>query len=166
MPRAEGSGHEAALTGGRRAEFSAERRKLGERIKLAREKAGLTQAQLAKKLGVTASAVGQREIGLGFPATERLGALAGFLGVSLDWPLDKPDQAGTPEVADVTMTDDLQLLEEARRLGVDLPQVVAEARQRRGLDETRAAPADANAVPARNDLGSDGEAPDLMRCPA
>jgi len=157
MPRTESRGHEAALTGGRRSEFSAERRKLAERIKLARGKAGLTQAQLAKKLGVTASAVGQREIGLGFPATERLATLADLLGVSLDWLLRKPPQAGKPEAAGPATADDLQLLEQARRLGVDLPQVVAEARQRRWLDENREALTDANAFLARYGLWSAGK---------
>jgi transcriptional regulator with XRE-family HTH domain len=157
MPRAERTAPEAAPTSGRRSEFSIERRKLGERIKLAREKMGLTQAQLAKKLGVSPGAVGQWEIERGVPATERLGALADFLGVSLDWLLGQPPRGGGTEAAGATKEDDLQLLEEARRLGVDLSQVVAEARQRRWLDENRQALTDANAFLARYGLWSDGK---------
>jgi transcriptional regulator with XRE-family HTH domain len=152
MPRTERSGHEAALTESRRSEFSTERRKLGERIKLAREKVGLTQAQLPKKLGVSQGDFGQWEIDLGVPATERLGTLAGWLDVSLDWLLGKPPKAGGPEAASAAMVDDLQLLEEARRLGADLPRVAAEARQRRWLDKNRHALTDANAFLGRYGL--------------
>jgi transcriptional regulator with XRE-family HTH domain len=131
MPRAESSGQEAALTGSWRSQFAAERRELGERIKSARGKVGLTQARLAKELGISRGAVGQWEIGMGVPCTERLGTLAALLGVSLDWLLGMPRQAGRPEAAGAATEDDLQLLEEARRLGVDLPRVVAEARHQR-----------------------------------
>jgi transcriptional regulator with XRE-family HTH domain len=128
---------------------------VGERIKLARQKNGLTQKALAKKLGVTSGAVGQWEIG-GAPATERLVMVADCLGVSLDWllgrlPADKPSAVGAD------MDEDLQLLEEARRLGVDLRMVVAEARQQRWIEENREALADANAFLARHGLWSDGK---------
>src|ERR1700723_2119495 len=111
MPRAARTGPEAAPASSRRLEFSTERRDLGKRIKLAREKIGLTQAQLAKKLDVSPGAVGQWEIDLGVPATERLRALADSLGVSLDWLLGKPPQGGGTKAADATMADELQLLE-------------------------------------------------------
>jgi transcriptional regulator with XRE-family HTH domain len=130
---------------------------LGGRIKSARGKMGFTQAQLAKKLGVSAGAVGQWEIGLGAPATDRLATLAGFLGVSLDWLLGAARHADKPTATGAVTEADLQLLEEARRLGVDLAHIVAEARQRRWLDENREALTDANAFLARYGLWSDGK---------
>jgi transcriptional regulator with XRE-family HTH domain len=133
------------------------RRGLGERLKLAREKAKLTQAQLAKKLGVSQGAVGQWEIDLNLPATERLGVLADLLHVSLDWLLGADARPLGSEAASATTLDDIQLLAEARRLGVKLPLVVAEARQRRWLDENREALTDANAFLARHGLWSDGK---------
>jgi transcriptional regulator with XRE-family HTH domain len=157
MSDVEETGHEAAPTGGRRSLLPAERRQVVERIKLARGKAGLTQAQLGKKLGVTASAVAQWEIGLGLPATGRLATLADLFDVSVDWLLGKPPQAGRPEAAGPAMQDARQLLEEAGRLGLDLRQIVAEARQRRGLDENHAALTDADVFPARHGLCSDGK---------
>jgi transcriptional regulator with XRE-family HTH domain len=159
MTRADSSEHKAASTGGRRPDVRPARRRLGERIKSAREKMGLTQGQVAKILGISRGAVGQWEIGLGAPATERLGMLSGYLGVSLDWLLDNAEQAGGPGAAGAaaqgaTMEGaamagaamhDLLLLEEARQLGVNLPLIVAEARERRRLDANREAPGNGDA---------------------
>jgi post-segregation antitoxin (ccd killing protein) len=50
----------------------------------------------------------------------------------------------------------MELLNQARELGIDLKQVVAEARRQRWLEENRAAIADANAFLARCGLWSDG----------
>jgi transcriptional regulator with XRE-family HTH domain len=151
------SGHEVVPTGGTRTVEACSRRKLGERIKSARGQVGLSQAELAKKLGVSAGAVGQWEIGRGVPATERLATLADLLSISLDALLGKPQPTGTAGASDAATTDDLHLLAEARRLGVDLRQVVAEARQQRWREENREALADANAFLARNGLWSDGK---------
>jgi transcriptional regulator with XRE-family HTH domain len=133
-----------------------DRRDIGERIKSARRKAGFTQRELAKKLNVSAGAVGQWETG-SVPATERLGTLAELLGISLDWLLATSERANQPAGVSVTIEEDLRLVAEARHLGVDLRMVVAEARQQRWIEENGGALADANAFLTRHGLWSDGK---------
>lgn len=145
-----------APIGSARLDNAPNRREIGERIKSARRNAGFTQRELAKKLDVSAGAVGQWETG-GVPATERLAVLAHLLGVSLDWLLGKSRQANEPAAVSSEMQVDLRLIAEARRLGVDLHRVVAEARQQRWIEENRGALADANAFLARHGLWSDGK---------
>ncbi len=59
---------------------------MSERIRLARAAAKLTQAVLAKTVGVTPSAVAQWESRLGTrPGVERLQAVAAATGVAFDW---------------------------------------------------------------------------------
>jgi transcriptional regulator with XRE-family HTH domain len=157
MPRSERSTHKAAPTRRRRSEILFPNPKLGQRIKLAREREGLTQAQVAKKLGVSRGAIGQWETDRGAPATGRLGTLAEYLGISLDWLLAGPPQAAGSEATGAAMVEDVQLVEEARQLGVDLQLVVAEARQRRWLHDNREALADAHTFLARRGLWSDGK---------
>jgi transcriptional regulator with XRE-family HTH domain len=118
---------------------------------------GLSQAHLARKLGVSAGAVGKWEIGLGVPATERLATLAEVLDVSLDWLMGVARQAGKPAMTAAATHEDMHLLDEPRRPGVDLGHVVADARQQRWLDENREALADANAFLEQHGLWSDGK---------
>ena len=54
-------------------------------IKELRERAGLSQAALAKKVGVTRSAVDAWEIGLSIPTTQYVAELAQFFHVSSDY---------------------------------------------------------------------------------
>ena len=49
-----------------------------------RKRAGLTQMEVAKQLGVTDSAVNQWEIGKTLPNTKRLGELAKLYGCTVD----------------------------------------------------------------------------------
>lgn len=49
-----------------------------------REAANMTQAQLAKELGVSASTVAMWEIGVNVPQTRKLKALATALGVAIE----------------------------------------------------------------------------------
>ncbi len=130
---------------------------LATRIKTARERQGLSQKALAAKLGISAGAVGQWETGLSRPAVNNLELLSKILAVSLDWLVGKRERvpASRPEAGAVSAAD-LELLHEARELGVDLEKVVADARRQRWLDENREAFADANAFLARPGLWSDG----------
>jgi transcriptional regulator with XRE-family HTH domain len=141
-------------TGASRLDDPSDRRQISERIKSARRSAGLTQRQLAEKLDVSAGAVGQWETG-GVPTAERLATLADSLRVSLDWLLGKSPNAD--ELGTVQMEEDLQLIREARLLGVDLHKIVAEARQQRWIEENRDALADANAFLTTHGLWSDGK---------
>ena len=132
MPRIEESTLKAAPTRRYRSEKPLEPIKMGARVRLARNRVGLSQSQLAKKLGLSRGAIAQWEIDRGSPATGRLNALAEYLDVSVEWLLlGLPPGAGSPDagsrVAGTMMAADLQLLGEARRLGVDLLRIVAEA---------------------------------------
>jgi hypothetical protein len=100
--------------------------------------------------------VGQWETG-GGPATDRLVSLADLLGVSLDYLLGQSKDSKRQEPPDDAIEQDLLLLVEARRLGVDLRSVVAEARQQRWIEENRGVLEDANAFPGRHGLWSDGK---------
>ena len=58
---------------------------LSERIRELREKAGYSQAQLAKKLDVTRSSVNAWEMGLSAPTTPYVVAMAKLFHVSADY---------------------------------------------------------------------------------
>ena len=68
---------------------------IGDRIRRAREAAGLSGAQLARRLGVKTQTVTSWETGRSEPRANRLTMLAGFLAVSPTWLLyglgDSPD---------------------------------------------------------------------------
>ena len=61
---------------------------VADRIKALREKKGLTQAALARKLGVTRSSVNAWELGISVPSTQYLVELACIFGVSTDYLLN------------------------------------------------------------------------------
>ncbi len=66
-----------------------------ERIRAARKHRGLTQAELAKRLGVTQSLIGQYERGLKRPKIDSLQSLAAALEVTVPWLLG--DEYGNTE---------------------------------------------------------------------
>lgn len=57
----------------------------GERLRLARESVGLTQVELAQRLGVRQNQVSQWESGNTGPKRDRLAALAATVKSSLEW---------------------------------------------------------------------------------
>ena len=61
---------------------------LGEKIKEARKNAGLSQEQLAERLGVSRSAVAKWETDKGIPDVDYLKVLSKLLNVSVDCLLD------------------------------------------------------------------------------
>lgn len=61
-------------------------------IKKAREKAGLTQQDLANELGVGQSTVAMWETQNSLPRTDKLPALAKILGCTIDELLDVPNE--------------------------------------------------------------------------
>lgn len=63
---------------------------IADRIKVLREKHGLTQAQLARKLGITRSGVNAWEMGLTVPSTQYIVELSLLFSVSTDYLLDMP----------------------------------------------------------------------------
>ncbi len=64
-----------------------------EKIKLLREKKGLTQTELAKQLGITRSGVNAWEMGISVPSTQYIVYLAQFFGVSTDYLLGVENSA-------------------------------------------------------------------------
>lgn len=69
---------------------------LGERLRQARTKRGLSLRSVAQELGVSASLISQVEIGKTQPSVSTLYALASHLGVSLDELLGITTPAATP----------------------------------------------------------------------
>lgn len=65
--------------------FDAETSTFGDRVTGAREVAGLGQAELAKRLGVKVKTVRAWENDQSEPRANKLGKLAGILGVSMMW---------------------------------------------------------------------------------
>ena len=66
---------------------------IGQNMKRLRKNAGLTQPELAEKLGVTAKVVSDYETAKANPPTDRLPAIASFFGISVD------ELIGTKELA-------------------------------------------------------------------
>ena len=83
---------------------------VADKIKLLREKQGITQAQLAKKLGITRSGVNAWEMGITIPSTQYIIELAFFFKVSTDYLLDMP-QTQTISVAGLTDREIASLIE-------------------------------------------------------
>lgn len=77
---------------------------LGNRIRLARERAGYTQEKVAEKVGVSRSAVSRWEQGEIEPKVQNLVAIAALLNVSTDYLLG---------IGDHERTGSLRLSEEA-----------------------------------------------------
>lgn len=65
--------------------MSENEKQIGLRIKKVRKEAGLTQQQLAKRLGIPYQSIGQWERGIRNPKIETLQAIADAIGVSLDY---------------------------------------------------------------------------------
>lgn len=75
---------------------------IGERIRQTREKNGLTQAALAKKLGISRSAVNAWELGVSVPSAQYLVELSKLFNVSTDYLLGLDNK----EVVDISGLDD------------------------------------------------------------
>ena len=58
---------------------------VADRIKQLREQAGMTQAELAKRLGITRSSVNAWEMGISVPSTRYIVELAEMFKVSADY---------------------------------------------------------------------------------
>lgn len=97
--------------------YGADTATFGDRLAGAREAAGLSQKELATKLGVRPKVIAGWENDLGEPRANRLQMLAGILGVSMSWLLtgagEGLDAPGTPgEISE----DVMDLLTELRSL--------------------------------------------------
>ena len=66
---------------------------IADKIKMLRDKKGITQSELACKLGITRSGVNAWEMGISVPSTQYVVLLAKFFEVSADYLLDLPNTA-------------------------------------------------------------------------
>ena len=101
--------------------YSAEASTFGDRVAGAREQAGMTQKQLAKRLGVRVATMRAWENDLSEPRANRLSILAGLLNVSMMWLINGEGEGvsapGEGEPMSVEMRD---ILTEVRDLRADL----------------------------------------------
>lgn len=89
----------------------------GDRVAAAREAAGMTQAQLARRLGVKKSTVNGWEQDLSEPRANKLSMMAGLLNVSLMWLLNGEGEGAEAPTDDHEIAGDLaSLLVELRDL--------------------------------------------------
>jgi len=77
---------------------------IGEQIRNTREKNGYTQAALAKKLGISRSAVNAWELGVSVPSAQYLVELSKLFNVSTDYLLG----LNTKEVVDISTLNDAE----------------------------------------------------------
>ena len=93
----------------------------GDRLVAAREKANLSQQDLAKRLGVKNSTIKSWENDNSEPRANRLSMLAGLLNVSITW-LISAEGSGVeaPEKSDEMSNDLLDALKELTTLRVNL----------------------------------------------
>ncbi len=66
---------------------------IADKIKLLREKRGITQSELARRLGITRSGVNAWEMGITIPSTQYIVELSLLFKVSTDYLLDMPNTA-------------------------------------------------------------------------
>lgn len=83
---------------------------IADKIKLLREKRGITQSELANRLGITRSGVNAWEMGISVPSTQYVVLLAKFFEVSTDYLLDLP-QTATISVEGLTEREIASLVE-------------------------------------------------------
>lgn len=88
----------------------------GRRIADAREKIGCSQETLARMLGVTKGLIGQYEIGYTTPRAQKLGQIAGALGVTVEYLLTGDDPE---EKARAQTTTELAALDLLRSIPAD-----------------------------------------------
>jgi len=64
---------------------------LGDRIRLARTRMRMNQAELARRIGISTTSMNQMEMGTTDPRASRIKAIAEVLGVSTDYLLDRKE---------------------------------------------------------------------------
>ncbi|ABD55570.1 helix-turn-helix domain-containing protein [Jannaschia sp. CCS1] len=97
--------------------FDAETTTFGDRVTGAREAAGLSQPELAKRLGVRVKTIRAWEQDQSEPRANKLGTLAGILGVSMMWLLaGQGEGLDSPELSDPLDGDIEKILIDLRQM--------------------------------------------------
>ncbi|WP_420003279.1 helix-turn-helix domain-containing protein [Arenibacterium sp. LLYu02] len=92
----------------------------GDRVAAARESAGMSQSQLARRIGVKKSTLTAWEQDLSEPRANKLSMLAGLLNVSMAWLLTGEGDDLTAPVEDTLSADIAAMARELRALREDL----------------------------------------------
>lgn len=121
-------------------DYSEEAATFGDRLVLSREQQGLTQGQLARRLGLRVQTVKNWEADRSEPRANRVQMLAGFLNVSMVWlltgqgPGGPSDDAPLSDEAPVDVTEALVEMRELRLLQTQVADRMARLEKRlRGL---------------------------------
>lgn len=108
--------------------FDAETTTFGDRMTGAREAAGLGQPDLAKRLGVKVKTIRAWENDQSEPRANKLGTLAGILGVSMMWLLSGQGDGPVGPDADEIIDEDIErILMDLRQLRQDQAQLAERA---------------------------------------
>jgi transcriptional regulator with XRE-family HTH domain len=95
--------------------YSEETATFGDRLAAAREATGLTQKELAQRMGIKTGTLRNWEDDLSEPRANRLSMFAGILGVSLSWLLTGEGEGlGAPDDEDPMSADMVKLLTDLR----------------------------------------------------
>lgn len=102
--------------------FGADAATFGDRVAAAREAAGMTQKQLAKRLGVRVATLRAWEDDLSEPRANRLSIMAGLLNVSMMWIINGEGEglSGPVDVSGSLSDDMRNMLTELRDLRADM----------------------------------------------
>ncbi|WP_114965943.1 helix-turn-helix domain-containing protein [Alkalilacustris brevis] len=101
--------------------FSEEAATFGDRLAAAREAAGLSQSDLARRLGVRLNTVTSWENDISEPRSNKLQMVAGLLNVSLTWLLTgQGDGVEPPDESGALQADARGLVAEARQVRVEM----------------------------------------------
>ncbi|MEL6463953.1 MAG: helix-turn-helix transcriptional regulator [Pseudomonadota bacterium] len=100
--------------------YSAEAATFGDRVAGAREQAGMTQTELAKRLGVRLATLKSWEDDLSEPRANRLSMMAGLLNVSMMWLINGEGEGLDAPVDDPIAPDLRDLLTEVRDMRSDM----------------------------------------------
>lgn len=93
----------------------------GDRVAAAREAAGLTQKDLARRLGVRTATVKAWEQDLSEPRANRLSMMAGLLNVSVMWLINGEGEGMDGPSDDTSLVGDMrEVLTEIRDLRIDM----------------------------------------------
>ncbi|MEP5729111.1 MAG: helix-turn-helix domain-containing protein [Sulfitobacter sp.] len=93
----------------------------GDRVAAARERAGMTQGVLAKRLGVRLATLRAWENDLSEPRANRLSMLAGLLNVSMMWLINGEGEGIESPVDAVAIPPDMaEILSQIRALRVEM----------------------------------------------
>ena len=100
--------------------YSAEAATFGDRVAGAREQAGMTQKDLAKRLGVRLATLRAWEDDLSEPRANRLSMMAGLLNVSMMWLINGEGEGLDPPTDDPISSDLRDILTEVRDMRADM----------------------------------------------